>query len=226
MRTFVIGDIHGQRLALESLVKAIPLSDEDRLIFLGDYVDKGPDVKGTLECLSRLSSWENTIFLRGNHDQMLIDAYRDPEKFGIWECLAGDDPLASYGTGDSYQLIHEMPPHHWRFLEDACVDYFETEDFIFVHAGIRADRNPGKEEIERLQWMTLSMAEPHQSGKIVVCGHTRSESGRIVDLGHTICIDTGISKNGFLTCLEMETFGFWQADSQGMISTGALRRGS
>lgn len=226
MHTFVIGDIHGHRLALESLIKALPISDEDRLIFLGDYVDKGPDVKGTLEFLSQLSSRPSTVFLRGNHDQMLIDAHRDPSKFSIWECLAGEAPLASYGAGDSDELIHRVPSPHWLFLEEACVDYFETKDFIFVHGGIRPDRAPAEEEIERLQWTTLSMAEPHQSGKTVICGHTRSESGRIVDLGHTICIDTGITKSGFLTCLEMETFKYWQADSQGTISKGTLHRGS
>jgi serine/threonine protein phosphatase 1 len=226
MKTFTIGDIHGHREELAALLNAIPLEPEDRLVFLGDYVDKGPDVKGTLELLSQLSYRPNTVFLRGNHDQMLIDAHRDPSKFGIWQCLAGENPLASYGEGETEDLLGLIPAHHWRFLEERCVNFFEDDHFIFVHGGIRPNRTPAKEEVERLQWTTLSMAEPHHSGKTVICGHTRNHAGKIADLGHTICIDTGISNDDFLSCLELPSLSYWQADSQGAISTEILRRGS
>ncbi|WP_035610642.1 metallophosphoesterase family protein [Haloferula sp. BvORR071] len=223
MRTFVIGDIHGHTRALQALLAAIPLGDEDCLILLGDYVDKGPDVKGTLELLCGLASRPHTVFLRGNHDQIFLDAHLDPTKFLVWETLAGENSLASYGAGSSEDLIRVVPFHHWYFLENTCVDWHETENFIFVHGGIRAFKSPAEEEIERLQWMTLSMATPHLSGKTVVCGHTRNEFARIADLGHTICIDTGISKGGKLTCLEMDSFDFWQADAEGSMNSGHLR---
>lgn len=223
MKTFVIGDIHGHRQALAALLEAIPLTPEDRLIFLGDYVDKGPDMRGTLELLAQLSPRPETIFLRGNHDQMLIDAHRDSSKFGIWECLAGEAPLASYGEGETEDLLKVIPAHHWRFLEERCVDFFEDDHFIFVHGGIRPDRASAKEEIERLQWTTLSMAEPHHSGRTVICGHTRNPAGEITDLGHTICVDTGISNHDFLSCLELPSTNYWQADSDGGIRSGVLR---
>src|SRR6187549_1539606 len=133
MQTFVIGDIHGHTRALQGLLAAIPLSDEDCLIFLGDYVDKGPDVKGTLELLCGLASRSHTIFLRGNHDQIFLDAHLDPTKFLVWETLAGQNPLASYGAGSSEDLIRVVPFHQWYFLENTCVNWHETEDFIFVH---------------------------------------------------------------------------------------------
>lgn len=223
MVTYVVGDIHGHLTALESLLESIPLTPDDRLIFLGDYVDKGPDVNGVLDLFSDLSTRPNTIFIRGNHDQMLLDARRDPSKLAIWEGLAGNDPLASYGQGDSRDLITQVPPQHWHFLQETCVDHFETERFIFVHGGIRPDRSPEEEDIERLHWTTLSMAQPHGSGKTVVCGHSAIESGRIADLGHTICIDTGISKGCFLTCLEIGSFAYWQATAAGEIHRGQLR---
>lgn len=224
MSRYVIGDIHGHSVALKALVTALPLGEEDELIFLGDYVDKGPDVRGVLEFLCELAKRPNTIFLRGNHDQMLIDAYREPAKFAIWECLAGKGPLASYGSGSAEEVIGLIPDHHRRFLEDVCVDWHETDEFIFVHGGIRPSFAPAEEDVERLQWTSLSIALPHDSGKTVICGHTRNEFGRIADLGHTICVDTGISHDGVLTCLELESFRYWQADREGGIREGRLER--
>jgi len=224
MSRYVIGDIHGHSVALKALTAALPLTEDDELIFLGDYVDKGPDVRGVLDFLSVLAERPNTIFLRGNHDQIFLDAHLDPTKFLVWETLAGQNSLASYGAGSSEDLIRVVPFHHWYFLENTCMDWHEAEDFIFVHGGIRAFKSPAEEEVDRLQWTTLSMATPHLSGKTVVCGHTRNEFGRIADLGHTICIDTGISHDGVLTCLELESFWFWQADRAGGVTEGRLQR--
>lgn len=223
MKTFVVGDIHGHRIALETLLAALPFGEDDRLVFLGDYVDKGPDVRATLDLLCRLSTRANTIFLRGNHDRMLIDAHRSADGFALWECLAGSAPLGSYGEGPVHETIRKIPATHWDFLERTCVDFFETEDFIFVHGGIRPDRAPAEEEAERLQWTTLSAAAAHSSGRTVICGHSANEAGRIVDLGHTICLDTGITKGGWLTGLELGSFDFHQATEAGAIRSGRLR---
>jgi len=222
MKLFAIGDIHGHTTALSALLSVLPLEPSDRLVFLGDYVDKGPDVRGTLDLLCDLAaSRPNTVFLRGNHDQMLIDAHRTEDGFAIWETLAGNHPLLSYGSDSTREAMLSIPPRHWEFLEHRCVNFHETEGFIFVHAGIRPDLSPEQEDPERLQWMSLSMALPHASGRTVICGHTRSDSGRIVDLGHTLCLDTGISKDGWLTALETASGAFWQADP-----TGTLRQGT
>lgn len=215
-RIFAIGDIHGHSKALDALMAALPLRSEDHLVFLGDYVDKGPDVKGVLDRLVKLSSRPRTVFLRGNHDQMLLDA-RDPVKFAIWECLAGDDPLTGYGEGAPADILREIPSSHWHFLETTCVDFLEHGAFIFVHAGIRPDSKPEEEDQERLHWQTLGMALPHSSGKTVVCGHSAQQSFRIADLGHTVCVDTGITKGGFLTCLELHSRQAWQSDAAGML---------
>jgi serine/threonine protein phosphatase 1 len=182
MKIFAIGDIHGHLVALEALLEVVPFSTGDLLVFLGDYVDKGPDVRGVLDFLCAFSGRPNTVFLRGNHDQMLVDACLDSSKIGIWECLAGPDPLASYGAGSTEELL------------------------------------------DHLQWLTLSMALPHDSGRTVVCGHSALASGQIADLSHTICIDTGISKGGLLTCLELTDFDYWQSTGDGRTHRGQIRR--
>ena len=152
----------------------------------------------------------------------MIDAYRDPSALGVWECLSGDEPLASYGTGSTKDLLRDIPGHHIQFLEGRCQDFHETDSFIFVHAGIRPHVSPSEEEIERLQWTVLSSSAPHLSGRTVVCGHSSQETGCIADYGHTICIDTGISKGKYLTCLDLTDFTFVQASASGQIVKGAL----
>jgi serine/threonine protein phosphatase 1 len=176
-----------------------------------------------LEILSNLSQEHDWIFLRGNHDQMMLDAYRDASTFAVWECLSGDDPLSSYGSGATEELLRSVPDHHIRFLADRCCDFHETDSFIFVHAGIRAHITPSAEEVERLQWTVLSSSAAHISGRTVVCGHSSQESGRIADYGHTICIDTGITKGKYLTCLDLGDFSYTQASSDGKILKGLLQ---
>ena len=225
MRTFAIGDIHGHLTALDALLEALPAKKKDQLIFLGDYVDKGPDIPGTLDRLIEIAASRNAIFLRGNHDQLMIDAKKSPAlHLPGWECLSGGEPLRSYGKGTTRKLLKGVPAEHWTFLKDTCQDYHETDEFVFVHAGIRPDRAPADETLDTLQWQKLHHAEPHGSGRTVICGHTAQKSGEIADLGHTICIDTALAKGRQLTALALDTFEFWQADQEGATSSGKLKR--
>ena len=225
MRLLAIGDIHGHLTALDKLLESVAPTESDTLIFLGDYVDKGPNVAQTIERLVELASTQNWIFLRGNHDQMFLDACLDSSQVGIWETLAGEAPLRSYGKGCTQSLLELVPDAHIDFLQNRCQNFYESDSFIFVHGGIRPHLEPSEEEIYRLQWMVLSSAAQHLSTKTVVCGHSAQESGRIVDLGHTICIDTGISKGGFLTCLDLTNFRYVQASADGEVRSGCLRAG-
>lgn len=222
-RLLAIGDIHGHLNALDALLNVVRPSPGDQIVFLGDYVDKGPDVKGVINRLIKFGESHNAVFLRGNHDQMLIDAHHDPDKVAIVETLAGKDALASYGNGDLRSTLDRVPANHWKFLGETR-DYFETPDYIFVHGGIRAGIDPANEEQERLFWTTLSLAAPHYSGRTVICGHTSQRSGEIVDLGHTICIDTGITRNQWLTCLDVGALTFSQASAEGVVRLGVLRK--
>ena len=222
MSILAIGDIHGYLRPLQALLAQVPFRQDDLLVFTGDYVDKGPDVKGVIDCLLGWSKIHRAIFLRGNHDQMLLDAHREPAKISLWECLAGENPLASYGQGSTSMLMSKVPSKHWTFLATECRDYFETPDLIFVHGGIRPDVEPANEELARLQWTTLAEATAHSSGRTVICGHSPQRSGKITDLGHTICIDTNIADGGWLSCLALDTFEFWRANVDGQLRSGVL----
>lgn len=225
MRTFAIGDIHGHTGALDALLEALPAAEDDLLIFLGDYVDKGPDVPGTLDRLIEIAASRRAIFLRGNHDQLMLDAKASTAlHLPGWECLSGGDPLRSYGSGTTRKLLRDVPEAHWTFLKDTCRNHHETDDYIFVHAGITPDRRPAEETLDNLQWQKLHHAQPHGSGRTVICGHTAQKSGEIADLGHTICIDTGISHGRRLTALALDTFEFWQTSRDGKMFSGKLDR--
>jgi len=204
-------------------VNYMAFTEDDLIIFTGDYVDKGPDVRGTIEQLIEFNKQYQCVFLRGNHDQFFIDACNDNSKISLWECLAGSNPLKSYGEGEIEFVLEMVPESHRDFLTSTCVDYFETDQYIFVHGGIRPHMDPSDEEVERLQWSALALASPHESGKTVICGHSAQVSGDIMDLGHTICIDTGVTKNQRLTCLNLENFSYTQISHSLEIRSGELR---
>ena len=224
MRLLAIGDIHGHVRALDALLEEVAPTASDIVVFLGDYVDKGPCVKETLDRLCELSENSAWVFLRGNHDQMFLDACLNHSEIGIWECLAGEGPLDSYGRGKTEDLIAAIPSAHVEFLRDRCQNYFEHSRFIFVHGGIRPHLEPEEEEAYRLQWMVLSTAAPHLSQKTIICGHSAQSSGQIADLEHTICIDTAISKGGYLTCLDLTNSCCIQANEAGELRFKQLRR--
>ena len=224
MSIFTIGDIHGHLVALDALLANLPVGPDDTIVFLGDYVNKGPDVSGTLDRLYALCKTTDHIFLRGNHDQIMIDAHHKASKIPIWESLNGEESLLSYGPGSADEVIQMVPEQHWWFLEHVCRNFYETDDYIFVHGGLRSHVSPKKEKPERLLWTTLNHAAPHESGKTLVCGHSAQKNGRIADLGHTICIDTAMGKGVLLTCLELDSFRFWQSTPGGKVTDGRLKR--
>jgi serine/threonine protein phosphatase 1 len=223
MRLLAIGDVHGHLSALRQLLDLIRPSGTDQIIFLGDYADKGPNVKGVIDYLIELAAQYDVVFLRGNHDQMMIDAHDDPAKVAVWECLGGESPLASYGPGTLAESLKLVPSAHWAFLKNVCRNFYEKDEYIFVHGGIRSPVAPSDEDPERLLWTTLSLAEPHHSGRTVICGHSAQKGGNIADLGHTICIDTGITHGAWLTCLALGSHEYWQLSEEGKSRSGFLR---
>src|SRR5262245_19261404 len=109
MRTLAIGDIHGHLVALEALLAAVQPQPTDQFIFLGDYVDKGPNVRGVLDRLLAFGTSHRAIFLRGNHDHMMIEARRDPVQIAVWHCLGGEAPLASYSSANLALAMEAVP---------------------------------------------------------------------------------------------------------------------
>jgi serine/threonine protein phosphatase 1 len=226
MRTLALGDIHGCSIALDRLLQAVAPTPDDLLIALGDYIDRGPDSKGVLDRLIALRRTHRLIALVGNHEEMLLDAAFDPEKSrnSLWRGCGGNQTLASYGQVSGLASDLELiPEEHWQFLREACIDWHEGAAHFFVHGNVEPDVPLDKQRQAFLRWEKLYDARPHICGKVMVCGHTRQLSGWPLDLGCAVCIDTGAyAAGGWLTCLEVETGRFVQANQKGELRESSL----
>jgi serine/threonine protein phosphatase 1 len=216
MRVLAVGDIHGCLKALDTLLAAVAPRPEDLLITLGDYTDRGPDTRGVLDRLIALHAAGRLVALRGNHDEMMLEARGDPA--GMWVTVGGLETMASYDAFPTADGMLQVPEEHWRFLEESCVDWYETETHFFVHANVYPDLPLDEQPTYMLYWEKLTEPVAHVSGKIMVCGHTRQKNGLPLDLGTAVCIDTGVYEpDGWLTCLEVGTGRYWQANERGEL---------
>jgi serine/threonine protein phosphatase 1 len=227
MRTLAIGDIHGCARALAGVLAAAAPTAEDRVVTLGDYVDRGPDSRGVLEVLLGLHATGRLTALRGNHEQMLLDARLGGENFRLWLACGGTRTLASYGVAvPTLATLEDIPARHWHFIEDALVDTYEAERHFFVHANAYPELPLAEQPPYMLLWEKLIEPCAHVSGKVMVCGHTRQRNGLPRHLGTTICLDTGAhERNGWLTCLDVASRRYWQANEQGQVRSGILESG-
>jgi serine/threonine protein phosphatase 1 len=226
MRILAIGDIHGCSKAFDAILEMVRPQLDDLIIALGDYVDRGPDSIGVLERLIALRGKYRLICLRGNHEQMMLDARSGDLAEHRWLEWGGNKTLASYSPWGEAGSLAEVPPHHWQFLENDCVPWYETDTHIFVHASVDPELPLDEQPTEKLQWEPFYGQPPHRSGKIMVCGHTAQKTGVPVDLGHIICIDTWVYGDGCLTCLDVATGKYWQANQLGQKREGQLTRDS
>lgn len=229
MRRLAIGDIHGGLTAFNTLLDFVSPKLDDQIITLGDYVDRGPDSCGVLDCLIALYDGGRLIPLRGNHDVMMLNVRRsgvDP----LWLSYGGNVTLRSYGIDDSgeidlQEVLAKIPERHWKFLEEDCLPYYETEEHIFVHANLYPDLPLEDQPDYMLYWERLDWPCAHFSGKTMICGHTRQKSGIPLDLETSICIDTNVYDGGWLTCLDVLSGRIWQANERGEKRTGDLASG-
>ena len=216
MRLIAIGDIHGCSSILQVILKGINPQPEDRIVLLGDYINRGPDSKGVVDQIIDLKEkcWVDTIC--GNHEEMLLGAFQGGKSdHDFWCKFGGDQTLASYGVDN----VKHIPREHLLFIAD-CVDYVETEKFIFVHAGCSSELPLDRNSVTMLRWNRLDQdAPPHISGKTVVCGHTTQK--QVFDSGHLVCIDTGcgVWPGGRLTAIDLLSGKIWQATGKSKKAT-------
>ncbi|VTR96852.1 metallophosphoesterase family protein [Tuwongella immobilis] len=216
MRTLAIGDIHGQRQMLDQLLSRVGPKASDQLVFLGDYVDRGPDSKGVIQRVREWVDRGSAVALRGNHEVMLLEARHSPDYAESWRRYGGIDTLASYAPAYREGSMSDIPQVDIDFLEQTCRPYFETGTHIFVHAGVSPSLPMEEQDDLWLYWEKLNDPTAHHSGKIVICGHTHQRSGMPLDCMHTICIDTwAYSPTGWLTCLDVHSGEYWQVNAAG-----------
>ncbi len=215
-RVLVIGDIHGCSTALRLLIEEIQPGPEDLIVVLGDFIDGGPDSRGVIEQLIAISSRCRLVALLGNHEEMLLNAVASKSEFRYWLKLGGQQTLDSYCT---YRTdIEAILSEHVRFIR-GCLNYFETDTHIFVHANYDPNAPLNRISASRLRWDSIKPAElrPHFSGKTVVVGHTPQVKGEILDLGFLIGIDTDCFRGGWLTALDVATGEIIQANQKGEV---------
>jgi serine/threonine protein phosphatase 1 len=212
LRTIAIGDIHGCSVALNALLKHVAPKQEDQLIFLGDYVDRGPDSKAVIETLVELRSQCQCVFLLGNHEIVLLACLDQTCDLETWKSIGGQETLDSYGG------IELIPQAHIDFFR-TCLPYYETDKYFFVHANYDPITPLAELPAEILYWEHLgpSPPGPHINDKTAFCGHTPQLWGKIADYGHLVCIDTYCFGGGWLTALEVENRQIWQTNRRGRL---------
>jgi serine/threonine protein phosphatase 1 len=215
---YAIGDIHGCVDKLEALLDRLPLEPGDRLVFLGDYVDRGPDAKGVVERLVRLADDWPCTFLMGNHESMFLHflGWRGPAYFGsdVFVANGGAETLLSYEyfeCASPRQVNFRFPPTHEAFFRSLQLHHIDG-DYLFVHAGLGRALVRGEDltwalrraRPEELLWDRSTMDLPHRLGITVVYGHTpRSDFGVRWNAPYSIGIDTGCVYGGPLTALRL-----------------------
>jgi serine/threonine protein phosphatase 1 len=222
LRYLAIGDIHGCFQALRSLEAVVPFRANDTIIALGDYVDRGPDSCAVLDWLIARQRGGILVALRGNHEVMMLQAREGDEHLREWLACGGDATLASYSIlGDEGRLV-DVPDEHWEFLQRQTRPWFEIESHFFVHANAYPDCPLDQQPDYLLYWEPFGEPQQHCSGKIMVCGHTPQKNGRPRSVGHAVCLDTWGHGRGWLSCLDVATGRYWQANQGGETRTGWL----
>jgi serine/threonine protein phosphatase 1 len=202
---YAIGDIHGQRGMLDMLLEKVPLKKDDEIVFVGDYIDRGPDSRGVVDAILEFKlNYPNTTCLCGNHEEMFLDYIKDEKKYskGIFAMNGGIETLKSYGI-DPRVGPPKVPPLHMDFFE-ALGCRHESRGFLFVHAGVRPGV-PIDEQVDKdLLWIRDDFFDSEEDFEMpIVFGHTPMP-GVMDKLPRMLGIDTGAAYGGWLTCIQLE----------------------
>jgi serine/threonine protein phosphatase 1 len=195
--TYVIPDIHGRNDLLHEALAGIAAHAHGRagvIVTIGDYVDKGPDSKGVIDRLmSGIDDGWTLVALKGNHDAMMVEAFRDPAKMAPWMGKGGDATLASYGGGPA-----TVPTTHLAWLDQRHLLHVDAHR-VYVHAGVDPEIPLGRQSEETLLWKRYPKGDPSGFGKLhVVHGHDNSADGPLLYAGRSN-LDTLAWRTGRLT---------------------------
>ncbi len=219
---YAVGDIHGR---LDCLRLALLAIDKDKAsnvfsglvkeIYIGDYIDRGPDSRGVIEALIERSVSANTLFLLGNHEILLKSFLGGDMNLEYWRPLGGLETARSYGASSKRlresngfsgeELAALTPPGHLRFL-DRLKPYVLAGRYCFVHAGLRPGVALEQQKVEDLAWIREDFLDyPDSFGPIVVHGHTPVAD---IEFRHNrINIDTGAYVTNRLSVIRIDGDG-------------------
>ena len=207
-KTFIIGDIHGCLDMLRRLMDKIHWRPEkDRLIFLGDFIDRGKNSKGVVDYVLDLRRTSARIdCLVGNHEILLLD-YVDGNDRGLYFLNGGWSTLESYRAGNPEEDGELIPPDHIAFYR-SLQTYLELEDYYVVHAGFRPGVEIEKQVLEDMTWIREPFIySDYDFGKRVIFGHTPFREPLV--LANKIGLDTGAVYGNLLSCLELPDLRFY-----------------
>ena len=209
-KIFAVGDIHGCYEKLRKLMDKLPIDmQRDQLLFIGDYVDRGPSSINVLDYLIDLKKRSpGIIFLKGNHEDML-QKYLDGSDRFTYLLNSGQQTLDAYLNNRKASEDYPVPAEHLEFLK-ALRLYHQTEEYIFVHAGLR-DGIPleSQKEADMLWIRDEFIYSDYDFGKRVIFGHTPFKEP-LVQV-NKIGIDTGAVYGNQLTCLQLPQMTFYSA---------------
>jgi serine/threonine protein phosphatase 1 len=218
---YAIGDIHGRLDLLELMlariaedVKMEGANKRGQLIFLGDYVDRGPAARGVLDLLCSLQTGRGICFIKGNHEAALANFLQDAEFGRAWCAHGGAETVESYGLRApaanapapewaelQREFVARLPEAHRTFLEGLPV-MAEAGDYVFVHAGLRPGVPLHRQKADDLLWIREDfIQDTRKLPKVVVHGHTPTQVP--VWDGRRIGVDTGAYVSGILTAVRI-----------------------
>jgi serine/threonine protein phosphatase 1 len=219
LRVYAVGDIHGRLDLLRKLARRIESDLKDAptpavTIFLGDYVDRGPDSAGVLDRLARGDFPTEFLALRGNHEEVMLRFLEEPDILESWRNYGGLETLHSYGVdvvpamrGMGYEairnsLLERLPRSHEQFLR-ATAHSTAFGDYFFCHAGARPGVPLDEQTPRDLLWIRDEFLE-YRGGwdRVVVHGHTPVDEPEL--LASRINVDTGAFASSILTAVALE----------------------
>jgi len=212
-RLFAIGDIHGCVDELAVMLAAIAPAAGDTVVFVGDYIDRGPASREVIDLLLEFQQGPGeAVFLKGNHEDMLLSFLGLPGRYGESFLFNGGAPtLESYaiGEGDLPVAREMIPPGHLEFFSKLRHSYLRPP-FLFVHAGVKPGLPLADQDDEDLLWIRHDFIfHPHELDATVVFGHTPMRTV-MVDLPWKLGIDTGLVYGGKLSCVEFNEGALYQ----------------
>jgi len=206
-KIFVIGDIHGCFDKLCALMDKIPIDySRDQLIFIGDYIDRGSSSIEVVDYLINLKQrLPGTIFLKGNHEDMLENYLDGSDRF-TYLLSGGQRTLDAYLNHSKSPGGYPVPPAHLEFFDSLHL-YYQTDDYIFVHAGLRKKVSLEKQKKMDLLWIRDEFIySDFDFGKRVIFGHTPFREPLVQK--NKIGIDTGAVYGNRLTCVQLPEMNF------------------